>query len=187
MRKELILIFAGLFIGVGLAVLVLYGLNFGGDRAGPGDFNTGKSVVQSASIGSRAPNFELQGIGGDTFNLVEMQGRIVVLNFWATWCAPCKVEMPLLEEIYQDNSARLQVLAVNFDEPRQVVTEFARELQLSFPILLDPGGVVQDLYRVRGYPTTFILDESGIIRFHHIGLLREDQLSGYLSQMGVYQ
>lgn len=185
MRKVIILIFSGLLIGAGLAVIFLYGFEFGDVRARPGDFNPGQDVVQSASIGTQAPNFELQDINGDSFSLTAMQGRVVVLNFWATWCAPCKVEMPLLEEIHQDNS-QVQVVAVNFDEKKQDVAAFVNELQLSFPILLDPGGLIQELYRVRGYPTTFILDESGVITFHHIGLLTEDQISSYLSQMGVY-
>ena len=72
----------------------------------------------------------------------------------------------------------------NFDEPPQQVENFVEEYELSFPILLDPGGKVQNLYRVRGYPTTYVVDQEGVIRFHHIGLITEDQLGSYLEKLG---
>jgi len=93
--------------------------------------------------------------------------------------------MPFFEELYSSSQNKLEILAVNFDEPSQQVQQFAEEYQLSFPILLDPGGNVQNLYRVRGYPTTFMLDEEGIVRYHHIGLITEGQLDQYLSELGA--
>ena len=81
----------------------------------------------------------------------------------------------------------LEILAVNFDESEQDVSKFVEEFGLSFPVLLDPGGEVQNLYRVRGYPTTFVVNEEGIVLFHHIGLFTEGQLDSYLTQLGVFR
>jgi hypothetical protein len=79
------------------------------------------------------------------------------------------------------------VLAINFDEPKEIVQEFASDLGLSLNVLLDPGGVVQGLYGVRGYPTSFLVDRTGIVRIHHIGLLTEGQLDKYLNEVGLEQ
>ena len=84
-------------------------------------------------------------------------------------------------------SSNLEILAINFDEPMPQVEQFVEEYQLNFPVLLDPGGEVQKLYRVRGYPTTFIVDDNGIIRYHHIGLITDDQLDHYLTDMGAIE
>jgi peroxiredoxin len=144
-------------------------------------------VLDSAAVGAPAPDFELNNLANEAIRLSNLQGKIVVINFWATWCEPCKVEMPFFEQLYGSSKNQLEILAVNFDEPPQQVKQFSEEFQLSFPVLLDPGGNVQELYRVRGYPTTFILDEEGIVRFHHIGLITEGQLLHYLDEMGAYE
>jgi thiol-disulfide isomerase/thioredoxin len=116
-------------------------------------------------------------------SLVDLRGQVVLINFWATWCGPCKLEMPAIQARYNDGG--FAVLAVDFDEPADRVQAFVNDLDLSFSILLDPGGVVQELYRVRGYPTTFFVDADGIIRVLHIGEMSEEILDQYLAQMGV--
>jgi peroxiredoxin len=93
--------------------------------------------------------------------------------------------MPFFEELSRNSQSTVEILAVNFDEPPQQVEQFVNEYKLSFPVLLDPGGKVQSLYRVRGYPTTFVVDEAGSIQFHHVGLITESQLDHYLTQLGV--
>jgi thiol-disulfide isomerase/thioredoxin len=111
----------------------------------------------------------------------------VLINFWATWCGPCVEEMPTIEKYYHQYKNELRVLAVNDDEPAADVENFVHDMGLSFDILLDPGAKVQSLYRLRGYPTSFIVDAEGIIRVQHIGPMSEKQLEGYLSQVGVGQ
>lgn len=94
--------------------------------------------------------------------------------------------MPMLNDTYtRYRDQGLSVLAINFDEPREDVQEFSDRLGLTFPVLLDPGGEVQALYRVRGYPTTFIVDRDGLIRTEHIGILSEANVSGYLADLGL--
>ncbi|MDA1330495.1 MAG: TlpA disulfide reductase family protein [Chloroflexi bacterium] len=136
-----------------------------------------------AAKGAQAPNFELEKPDGQFIALDEFRGEVVLLNFWATWCGPCRLEMPAIQQRYEQ--ADFQVLAVNFDETADQVRAFMEELELTFPALLDPGGEIQRLYEVRGYPTSVFVDEKGIIQIIHIGLLSEDQLDGYLVEMGV--
>lgn len=142
--------------------------------------------VTAPVVGGLAPEFEAAELDGDVFRLSQARGRIVLLNFWATWCDPCRAEMPLLQARSRDfESAGLQVVGVNFDEPENEVRAFQDELGLTFRIVLDPGGQVQALYKVLGYPTTFFVDEVGVIRFVHIGSMDADQLDGYLREMGL--
>jgi peroxiredoxin len=187
--KDLLILSAGLLVGVGLAILIFYGLEFGRqDEVNKLESPIpGVTLIGSAAVDSLAPDFELYNLDGETVKLSDLQGKIVLINFWATWCEPCKVEMPLFEERYQLAGSDLEILAVNFDEPEAEVRQFVDEFELSFPVLLDPGGTVQNLYRVRGYPTTFIVDEDGIIQYHHIGLFTEGQLDQYLTQLGVLE
>lgn len=184
-RKELLILTAGLLVGAGLAIFIYFAFDLSNDDAGQLDELPGASLPESAAVGAPAPDFELNNLANETIRLSDLRGKIVVINFWATWCEPCKVEMPFFEELYSSSQKKLEILAVNFDEPSQQVQQFAEEYQLSFPILLDPGGNVQNLYRVRGYPTTFMLDEEGIVRYHHIGLITEGQLDQYLSELGA--
>jgi peroxiredoxin len=136
--------------------------------------------------GSTAPDFKLEDLAGEDVTLREHRGDIVVLNFWATWCGPCRVEMPDLEHTFSRYSDQgLVVLGVNFDEPAGDVEAFKTSLDITFPLLLDPGGVVQRQYQVTGYPTTVFVDREGLIQIRHIGLLRPAQLDRYLRKMGI--
>ncbi len=110
----------------------------------------------------------------------------MLINFWATWCGPCRIEMPALQARYDAlRDEGFTVLAVDFDEPEDDVRAFRDELDLSFPMLLDPGARVQELYRVRGYPSSFFVDREGVIRVVHIGLMTEGQIDDYLAQVGI--
>lgn len=132
-------------------------------------------------VGSRAPDFELQAASGETIRMSAYRGRPVMINFWATWCGPCRVEMPAIQNRFERHRENgLVVLAVNFDESRETVLEFGKELGLTFPLLLDPGGEIQRRFLVRGYPTTFFIDEKGVITTEHIGAMTEGLLDEYL-------
>ena len=185
--KDILILLAGLLVGAGLAILIFKGFDLSRrDEVSELDAPIpGVALPESAAVDSLAPDFELYNLDGETVKLSNLRGKIVLINFWATWCEPCKVEMPLFEERYQITGSDLEILAVNFDEPEQEVRQFVDEFGLSFPVLLDPGAEVQNLYRIRGYPTTFVVNEEGIIQYHHIGLFTEDQLDQYLGQLGV--
>jgi cytochrome c biogenesis protein CcdA/peroxiredoxin len=115
-------------------------------------------------IGNRAPDFTLQTLDGRTVSLADLRGKAVILNFWATWCGPCRNEMPNIEQVYQLEKERgLVVLAVDFLEPADSVQAFVDELNLTLPIGLDLDGTVNDLYRIPAYPTSYFIDGNGII------------------------
>lgn len=137
----------------------------------------------SAEVGARGPEFTLEQLGGNAISLSALQGQVVLINYWATWCGPCRLEMPIIQARYNDGG--FAVLAVNFDESAERVQRFVDELGLDFPVLLDPGGRVQELYRVRGYPTSYFLDSEGIIRFIHIGEMSATDLDRYLTQLEI--
>lgn len=164
-------------LGIGLAVFVA--------PATIGEPGRTDPSVAAAVVGAPAPDFELKTPEGVPVRLSDLRGRFVVLNFWATWCGPCRLEMPDLEARAVAYADRLTVLGVNFDESPEEVEVFREDLGITFPLLLDPGGRVQRLYRVLGYPTTFFVDEQGTIRSHHVGLMSPDQIDGYLQELGL--
>ena len=184
-RNDIMILTVGLLVGAGLAIFIFFGLDLADKKNGKMEEIPGVSLPESAAVGSRAPDFELVNLVNEIVKLSELRGKIVIINFWATWCEPCKVEMPFFEELSRNSQSTVEILAVNFDEPPQQVEQFVNEYKLSFPVLLDPGGKVQSLYRVRGYPTTFVVDDAGSIQFHHVGLITESQLDHYLTQLGV--
>lgn len=184
-RKDWLILLAGLLIGAGLGIFLYFGLGIGKNLPDGRETSAGRELLSSPSIGMPAPNFELKSLKGENIRLSDLQGKILLINFWATWCAPCRLEMPSIQERADRYPTQLEVLAVNFDEPQDLVQSFVDELDLHFNVLLDPGAQVQSLYRVRGYPTSFLVDGSGIVRFVHLGILTEDQLDRYLLDLGV--
>lgn len=128
------------------------------------------------AVGHRAPDFTLRDSHGKPVQLSRVLGqRAVLLNFWATWCPPCRAEMLTMERAYRDYKARgLEILAVSIDAGSEAavaarVNEFMADLKLTFPAVLDPKGDVVRTYRLRGLPTTFLIDRKGVIRAAEIG------------------
>ena len=132
--------------------------------------------------GDTAHNFFLQDLEGNTVSLEEFRGSPVIINFWATWCAPCRLEMPALQAT-QDKYAEdgLVILAVNDQESPQDVEAFVDELDLRLTTLLDPDGIVSGLFNVFNFPTTVFVDRDGVVTAVHRGLLVESQIEDYLS------
>lgn len=185
-KKSILLLIAGLLLGAGLGVALLYGLDLGvGEDTNGVDINVNNQNMEEAPVvGANAPDFTLENLDGSKISLLDMRGKYVLINFWATWCGPCRIEMPDIQEKFEKHSPDFHVLAINFDEPKPQVQSFVEELGLTFDVLLDPGGEIQSLYRVRGYPTSVFVDQAGIIKVVHIGLMTEEQLSSYLMDLG---
>lgn len=124
-----------------------------------------------SAVGLPAPDFSLPDLQGHVHRLSDYQGKVVFLNFWATWCPPCRVEMPSMERLYQRLKHRdFILLAVSEDAAGPAAVEpFARSLGLTFPILLDRDGRLPIRYGVTGYPETLIIDQAGNVVEHHIG------------------
>lgn len=135
---------------------------------------------QAVRVGSPAPDFTLPNLDGDPLSLSMFRGDVVLINFWTTWCPPCREEMPALQEAYENYRDKgFTVLAVNWtqvDDPEQV-EPFVRELGLTFPILLDERGEVSEgLYNLLGLPTSVFVDRGGNVREIFIGPLQLDSL-----------
>jgi peroxiredoxin len=141
-------------------------------------------AAEALEVGQQAPDFTLPDVAGNEVSLSGYRGQPVIVNFWATWCAPCEIEMPELEQAYQERKDDgLVILAVNRDEDRGAVERFFyEELELSFTPLLDDEARVNSLYRIVGLPTTFFIDAEGIIRAVHRGVLTPSLIDEYLLQ-----
>lgn len=136
-------------------------------------------------LGETAPDFTLQDLNGAPIRLSDLRGKTVVLNFWATWCLPCRREFPRLQRAYAQNAGEgLVVLAVDVQEGPAGVRSFADAFAATFPIVLDADGSVERQYRVYGLPTTWFIDGQGVVRAQQVGELTDDALVKKLAQAG---
>jgi peroxiredoxin len=151
-----------------------------------GEKNNHTAVETSTSglkLGNRAPDLKLQTLDGKTMKLSNLQGKVVLLNFWATWCPPCRAEMPEMVRFYNDHSSeKIEILAVNLTDSDSVkdVKKFAEQYKLSFPILLDPDGKIGNTYKTVTIPTTFVIDANGFIKQKHIGPMSYDMMADFV-------
>jgi cytochrome c biogenesis protein CcmG, thiol:disulfide interchange protein DsbE len=117
----------------------------------------------SPQPGYSAPDFTLNSIDGAPVTLSDLRGKVVVLNFWATWCPPCRAEIPALEDLSRKYDGKAVVLAVNVQEDPAVVLGFVREYGMTYPVVLDPRAEIARAYQVIAFPTTFFIDARGVI------------------------
>lgn len=122
-------------------------------------------------VGKIAPDFTLTNLNGETTSLSALRGNLVLLNFWATWCGPCRQEIPYIQQVFKDQSAKeLVVLSINSWEDRNTIQDFMTGNQLTFPVLLDyPGKTVKEAYQIHSIPTTFIINKKGTIKAVKVG------------------
>jgi peroxiredoxin len=131
----------------------------------------GEDVPAPLGRGSAAPDFTLEKLDGDAqVSLADQRGRVVLLNFWATWCKPCEDEMPAMERLYQRLQGEgFELLAVSVDDEVEVVREFRERLAISFPILMDPTQEAARAYQTAGFPESLLIDASGRIVERYVG------------------
>lgn len=149
-----------------MAITALVGAAWIWYSAVPASATTGGGIPAPRE-GFSAPSIELERLDGERLDLTDLRGEVVVINFWASWCPPCRAEMPALERAYQAERERgLEILAVNttYQDQLGAASAFVAEHGLSFPILLDRTGETANLYRMRALPTTFFVDRKGVIR-----------------------
>ena len=138
----------------------------------PSDALTGAARPPSPREGFLAPDFTLDLLGGGTVTFSELRGQPVIINLWASWCLPCRAEMPSLEKLYQANrEAGLVILAVNttYQDSEAEAAAFVAEYGLTFPVPLDRTGAVSRAYLLRGLPTTLFVDRAGVVASVVIG------------------
>ena len=128
------------------------------------------AIPEGINIGNRALDFKLPTLAGDNVSLSGLRGKFVLLNFWATWCGPCKFEMPFLQQVHDTwNSKGLVVLEIDVGEKSDTIQKFMTELNLSTIVPMDTDMKVAKAYSITAIPTTFIIDKDGIIRQKVIG------------------
>ena len=140
----------------------------------------------ATAAAERAPDFHLVAAAGTGVSLADLRGQVVLLNFWATWCPPCKAEMPDLNALYRDNGTKhnFVVVGVDVEEDRSAVEAFARQLNIAFPLLLDTSGQVTDgSYHIRSLPTTLIVDREGNVRDTWTGQLTRPAMLARLERV----
>lgn len=130
------------------------------------------SLAHAATVSGPAPDFTLKSRTGENLKLSEHRGDVVMINFWASWCAPCRQEMPLLEKLYQKYSdLGFTLLAVNVEEDSSKADDLLRDIPVTFPVLFDNTNKVSKLYNVVAMPSTVIVDRDGNMRYLHRGYL----------------
>jgi peroxiredoxin len=128
------------------------------------------SLASSGLEGQQAPDFALKSATGENLRLSEYRGDVVMINFWATWCGPCRQEMPLLNELYNRyQRVGFNLLGVNIDDDSSRAMKMATELGVSFPVLFDSRKEVSKLYEVNAMPVTVLVDREGNVRHVHHG------------------
>lgn len=166
---RLILVVAGIVSAI--AIFLIYALS--GTPSAPATTN----------ISDIAPDFMTTTPTGDPIRLSDFRGKVVLLNFWATWCGPCRIEMPLFQRFYDESN--ITILAVNNRETAEQVTKFADQIRISFPLAMDESGTIQDQYYVQAYPMTYIIDPNGVIVDIHYGVFTPAQIQAVVDEWGA--
>jgi peroxiredoxin/outer membrane lipoprotein-sorting protein len=150
-------------------------------------FGSPQSVARAQEfVGKPAPAFTLTGVKGSTVSLARYQGKVVLLDFWATWCRPCRIEMPLVQKLYGELKAKgLVVFGVNVMEEPAKVKRFLAENGIGFPVLLDRDGKVAESYKAEGIPTLVIIGKDGSVSSYFTGLREEATLREALAKAGI--
>jgi thiol-disulfide isomerase/thioredoxin len=136
-----------------------------------------------AGTGGPAPSFTLSSNDGKNVSLAQYQGQVVMINFWASWCGPCRTEMPLLDSIYRKYKPMgFTLIGVNVEPDRTAAEAWLKQTPVTFPVLFDAKSVVSTLYSVPGMPTTVFIDRKGNVRTLHQGYKPGDE-NEYLDQI----
>jgi cytochrome c biogenesis protein CcmG, thiol:disulfide interchange protein DsbE len=142
-------------------------------------------TVQAAPFPDHpAPALALPALDGSMMTLADLKGRVVLINVWASWCSPCRAEMPAIQAAYdQYREQGFTVLAVNLQEDPTTVREFMREFNLTFPALLDRDGQASGLYRASALPSSYFIDRRGIVRTVYRGPMPRTVIDGIVQQL----
>ncbi|WP_084423475.1 TlpA family protein disulfide reductase [Cohnella thermotolerans] len=174
LRRRFAMLVAAILSGI-----VLYGAAAGPAAASRQEASAANGKIQEAPrIGSPAPSFTLKGMDGDSYSLRQFRGKPVVLNFWASWCDPCKEEAPSFAKLRQAFGSDLEVVAVNLTavDSEKSARAFASSYGFDFPVLMDRDGSVADRYRIRPIPSTFFIDKNGVIADGAVGSMTWENL-----------
>ncbi|MFA1822883.1 TlpA family protein disulfide reductase [Virgibacillus oceani] len=134
--------------------------------------DTLQEVVEGTDVGNMAPDFGLETLDGEEVHLSDYQGERILLNFWATWCGPCREEMPDIQRLFEDKNVTVLGVNLTYSEGSiETVTDFVSQYKLEFPVLLDENSSVSQLYRIQPIPTTYMIDSNGKIQYKAFGAM----------------
>jgi peroxiredoxin len=140
--------------------------------------------VTPNNIKTKAIDFNLKDLNGNELSLSDLKGKKVFLNFWATWCPPCKAEMPEIERLYQETKdSDLVIVSVEIGEPLNTVKSFIDSNKYNFKVLIDPDQSVATKYNITSIPTSYFIDKDGIIVSKHVGDMNIDQMKAYIKTL----
>jgi len=143
-----------------------------------------RQAAQPARVGARLNDFTLADITGRKVSLSDYRGQVVVLNAWATWCPPCRAEMPALNAYYQKHLGEgFVILAINAGDAPADAAAFAKSYNLAFPVLLDPNVELLDGLQIHSYPTSILIGRDGVIKDIHIGLFTPEQIEAKIGPL----
>ena len=141
-------------------------------------------ALAAVTKGMRAPDFALPSLRGPKVSLASLRGKVVLIDFWAQWCEPCKKELPQLERLSKEFASRgVVVLTVNIDKQRDNAERLAHQLGLTMDVLLDPAGQIAGTYDLPKMPSSFLVDKKGFIRFIHEGFEGDGDVSRFRSEL----
>ncbi|WP_307892423.1 thiol-disulfide oxidoreductase ResA [Bacillus swezeyi] len=137
----------------------------------------------TVQLNKQAPNFKLATLSDEKIELKDLQGKGVLVNFWASWCDPCKKEMPAIQKAYnQYKDKGFEVVAVNIQEPDLTVESFLKNNNITFPVILDKSGEVYNLWDVGRIPVSFFISSDGIIKRKYEGEMSQEQLDQWIKE-----
>jgi thiol-disulfide isomerase/thioredoxin len=150
----------------------------GGCAAGGGSSSSSSAGASHPLLGAPAPEFELREVsdGGDQ-SLAAHAGKVIIVDFWATWCQPCRQSFPSYQKLVQQLNGQLVVVAISQDDDTKGIAAFVSETGAKFPVVWDDGKAVAKSYDPPTMPTAFVIDQSGIIRFIHVGYHAGDEVT----------
>jgi DsbE subfamily thiol:disulfide oxidoreductase len=182
--------YVGLVLGIALLVGAVWLMEGGRLESSSAEADpkvvslTGIQGVATPRVGEPAPTFSLVSVDGSTTSLAGLRGRPVLVNFWASWCPPCRGEMPDIDRVAADYRDRgLVVVGVDLQEDREPVVRYAQTLGLQLTLLLDPAGSVATRYNVTGLPTSYFVDRDGLVRDRNVGPLTPRGLRTRLAEI----
>ncbi|QHJ70724.1 redoxin domain-containing protein [Planococcus halotolerans] len=158
------------------------------DRLNAGSVVDFLPTDEGLAKGETAPDFELTTLAGESVRLSDYKGKKVILNFWATWCPPCRAEMPDMQKYYdeQADGENVEILAVNLttaDKGMDKINAFVEEFSLTFPVPMDTEGEIGDLYQAASIPTSYMIDTEGRVQQKIVGPMNEEMMEEFIADM----
>ena len=145
------------------------------------DFQQTNAAEIGTEVGNKAPNFTLKNMNNKDITLRNLEGKKVFINFWASWCPPCKTEMPAIQKLHENYGEEIEIIAVNLEEQKKKVKKYLENENLNFTVLLDKNKKAANKYLIRAIPTSYFLDENGVIIEKHMGILNYQNMKEILN------